>query len=80
VTVTVLLFARYREAAGTEGLALEVPDDATLGDLWKEVGRRLPALAAESAPLMAIDRKYGAAGTRVRPGAEVAFFPPVSGG
>jgi molybdopterin converting factor subunit 1 len=80
MTLTVLLFARYQELAGGPVLHLDLPDGATLGAVWAEVRRRIPGLAAEGVPLMAVDRAYAQAATIVRSGSEVAFFPPVSGG
>jgi molybdopterin converting factor small subunit len=80
MTVTILLFARYREAAGTDIAVVELPDGATLGDAWAAVRRRFPGLAAEASPMMALDRAYRGADAGIPPGAEVAFFPPVSGG
>jgi molybdopterin converting factor small subunit len=80
VTVSVLLFARYREAAGAPAIEVEVPAGATLGGVWEAVQARVPALRAETRPLLACERRYALAGTPVPEGAEVAAFPPVSGG
>ena len=80
MTITVLLFARYREAAGTGTAALDLPDGSTLGEAWEAVRRSYPGLAAETRPMMALDRAYRDADARIAPGSEVAFFPPVSGG
>jgi molybdopterin converting factor small subunit len=80
VKVRVLLFARYREAAGSEVMEVEVAAGSTLGDVWEALGRSVPALAAEAHPLLALDRAY-ARRDRVLTGAEeIAAFPPVSGG
>ncbi|HZM70848.1 MAG TPA: MoaD/ThiS family protein [Candidatus Cryosericum sp.] len=78
--VRVLLFARYREAAGCDTLEVEVPRDATLEVVWEVVRASVPALGAERAPLMALDRAYAAPHRAVSASDEVAFFPPVSGG
>jgi molybdopterin converting factor subunit 1 len=78
--VRVLLFARYREAAGSDAVVVEVPRDATLAAVWEAVRARVPALVAEQAPLMALDRAYAAPDRAVQASDEVAFFPPVSGG
>jgi molybdopterin converting factor subunit 1 len=80
MTVTILLFARYRELAGTEAAALELPEGSTLGDAWNAVRQRYPRLEAEMRPMMALDRAYRSPDARIGPGDEVAFFPPVSGG
>lgn len=80
MTVRVLLFARYQEAAGRPELRLDLPEGATLAEVWAEVRRNVPRLQAETTPLMAIDRAYAPAATVVPSGSEVAFFPAVSGG
>jgi molybdopterin converting factor subunit 1 len=80
VKVTVLLFARYREVAGTGTAVLDLPDGSTLGEAWDAVRQSYAGLAAEIRPMMALDRAYRGADARIAPGAEVAFFPPVSGG
>ena len=80
MTVTVLLFARFRELAGTEAVVLDLPEGTTLGEAWEAVRRSYPGLAVELRPMMALDRAYRSADARIGPGSEVAFFPPVSGG
>jgi molybdopterin synthase catalytic subunit len=72
--VSVRLFAGLRERAGAAHVDVELPDDATVGDLLA---------ALELAPrscVAAINREYADAGTRIAPGDEVALVPPVSGG
>jgi len=80
VRVPVLLFARYREAAGRESIEVEVPAGATLGRVWEEVRAALPALGQEVRPLLACDRSYAPFDRVIRGGEEIAAFPPVSGG
>jgi len=72
--VSVRLFAGLRERAGSERIEVELPEDATVGDLLA---------AMELAPrscVAAINREYAAADARIAPGDEVALVPPVSGG
>ena len=78
--LSVLLFARYREAAGRAALEVEVPAGATLGQVWECVREQVPALRGEERPLLACDRAYSSAGRVVNEGQEIAAFPPVSGG
>ncbi len=78
--VSVLLFARYREAAGAPILEIEVADPATLRAVWDAVRQQVPALRGEARPLLACNRAYARPETVVQPGDEVAVFPPVSGG
>ncbi len=72
--VSVRLFAGLRERAGAAHLDIELPDDATVGDLLAvmELGPR--------SCVAAINREYADASTRIAPGDEVALVPPVSGG
>ena len=80
MTVHVLLFARYRETAGVDRLDVDIAPDSTVAAIWEEVGRRVPALRSERAPLMAVDQSYARADQRIARACDVAFFPPVSGG
>lgn len=83
--VTVLYFAALREAVGCAREQLELPATvATLGDLrgWL-AGRGEPwaqALADRPALRMALDQQMAHGDEYLREGAEVAFFPPVTGG
>ncbi len=83
--VTVLYFASLREALGKsrEPLALP-PQVATAGDLrvWlsSQGAAYAMALDPERAVRIAVDQDMADADTPLRDGAEVAFFPPVTGG
>jgi len=77
---TVLLFARYAELAGAPSLEIDLPEGATLGDLWNRVREMVPALRDEIRPLLACDRVYARPDMAVPAGGEIAAFPPVSGG
>ena len=76
----ILLFARYRELAGERVVEVEVETGATLAEVWRAVGRRVPALAVESRPLLAVDRAYAKPDRSIDGTEEIAAFPPVSGG
>jgi len=80
VTITVLLFARYREAAGRSDLELEAPEGATLRWIWQRVQAEVPALAGEPYPMFACDRVHARPDRVVTGREEIAVFPPVSGG
>jgi molybdopterin converting factor small subunit len=80
MTVTVLLFARYREAAGRAAIEVEVRDAATLGDVWEAVRSQIPALRGDTRPLLACDRAYARPDRVLSGREEIAAFPPVSGG
>ena len=79
--VRVRLFAVARELAGTEIIEIEAPTGATVADLRQLIASGHPALAPVLPQiLMAVDSEYAAAGTVLKPGADVACIPPVSGG
>jgi molybdopterin synthase catalytic subunit len=81
VKVSVSLFARFREAAGCDRLEVDVPDGATVEEVWAAVSAAHPSLARyRPHALFAVANEYVTASRRVHPGEEVAFFPPVSGG
>jgi molybdopterin synthase catalytic subunit/molybdopterin converting factor small subunit len=76
VKVTVRLFAGLRERAGTGERELELPDDASVSDVW-------PALGIGEEPgglLYAVNKRYADRGQELVAGDEVALIPPVSGG
>ena len=79
--VQVRFFAVYRERAGCDTIALEMPDGATVSDLTEEMRRRFPDLASASTALVvAVNAEYANPRTPLRDGDEVALIPPVSGG
>jgi MoaE-MoaD fusion protein len=76
VQVSIRLFASLRERAGTGTRTLELPDGATLGDVWPELG-----LGDEPPGLLyALNKRYADRGAPLSRGDEVALIPPVSGG
>jgi molybdopterin synthase sulfur carrier subunit len=81
--VTLRYFASVREAVG-RGSEQRETAAPTLAALRAElVGEGAPyaeALAAGRAVRMALDQVMADEGTPLRDGAEVAFFPPVTGG
>jgi molybdopterin converting factor subunit 1 len=79
--VHLLLFAHYRDIAGTGTLELDVPAGSTAADVVRILRSsgggyaRLP-----DAPAIALNMEYVPLGTAVRDGDEVALLPPVAGG
>jgi molybdopterin converting factor small subunit len=80
--VRVRLFHTLRQAVGAETLEVEVPDaGATLGDVKRAAIAAAPALAIHAGAIgLAQDMEHADPLDPVRPGAEIAFLPPVSGG
>lgn len=74
--ITVRYFASLRERLGRSEDRIETGGIACVADVWRRVSSEpLPANT-----LVAINQEYASPETPVRPGDEVAFFPPVTGG
>lgn len=79
--VTVQLFARARDLAGASVVQVPVGADATVAELRRQLAIVAPALQPIAARLhIAVNSQYASPDTRLPAGAEVACFPPVSGG
>ena len=79
--VKVLLFARLRELAGQSEIECEVPDGASVDDVWRVLAARHAALAPfGSSVSCAVNEDFARPGATVQDGDKVAFLPPVSGG
>ena len=81
MNVRVRLFAVARQAAGRDSVEIELPEGATIADLRDRLAIEVPPLSGLLPHMMfAIDAQYVPLGTVLRPGADVACIPPVSGG
>jgi len=79
--VTVLLFARLRDLAGSGELVRDVDSPATVGSVWSTLVGEMPALGEyERTMSVAVNADYARMSAAVHEGDEVAFLPPVSGG
>lgn len=79
--VRVRLFASLREAVGRDRLSLELPDGASVEEVWRRLAGDHPALVASRASLAAaVNRRYASFDAALADGDEVVFIPPVSGG
>jgi molybdopterin synthase sulfur carrier subunit len=81
--VTVRFFASLREALGPAEV-LELPEGATAGaardQLIARGGRFAEVLSRGRAVRCAVDRSMADEDAQLSDGAELAFFPPVTGG
>jgi MoaE-MoaD fusion protein len=79
--IRLLFFATLKERAGLAQTEMELPQDATVGELKTAVGQIYPSVAPLLAhSLVSINQNYAFDDEAVPQNAEVAFFPPVSGG
>ncbi len=76
-----LFFAAYRDLIGESRVVVELPDASTVSELVVHLRRRGPPFdALPSDPAVAVNQGYARGTTRLAPGDEVAFIPPVAGG
>ena len=79
--VRVRLFAGLAEALGRREVEMEVPQGATLAQLYRELCAAFPPLAAYAERLLfAVNADYALPDRHLKEGDEVALIPPVSGG
>jgi sulfur-carrier protein len=83
--LSVLYFARLRDAMGRSGEELEIPAQVTtVGELRTWLSQRGAPWGAAFSEVRsiraAVDQTMAGDSTPLRDGAEVAFFPPVTGG
>ncbi|NCP15660.1 molybdopterin converting factor subunit 1 [bacterium] len=79
--VKVLFFATLRDLAGAKSLELDVPAEMTVQGLKDRLARDYPNLKqAMESVLVSINREYAFDEAILPEAAEVAMFPPVSGG
>ncbi|MFQ5577694.1 MAG: molybdenum cofactor biosynthesis protein MoaE [Anaerolineae bacterium] len=79
--ITVKLFARFKEAAGTGSLSIDMPAGSTLANLLDSLRAQvagLPLVAGQT--ILSVNQEFATPETVLHPGDEVAIFPPVSGG
>jgi len=79
--VTVLYFARLRELAGCQSWPCDLPDGATVADVWRAAVAHHPSIEALGSSLScAVNAEFRRIDAVVHDGDEIAFLPPVSGG
>lgn len=81
MTATIRLFARARDLAGSERISVELPEGATVRMLRSAIAESCPALKPLLPNLLvALGNQYATDTQPIPAGAEIACFPPVSGG
>jgi molybdopterin synthase sulfur carrier subunit len=83
--VKLVFFAKLREDLGTRAEELALPGDVgTVASLRAHLAARggawATALAQGKAVRVAVNQELAQPSTALKPGDEVAFFPPVTGG
>ena len=82
IEITVLFFATLRSLTGLKSLKLDLPPESQVADLKLLVAARFPQVAPAlvNTVLVSVNREYADDEQIIPEGAEVALFPPVSGG
>jgi molybdopterin converting factor subunit 1 len=79
--VKLLFFATLRDRAGTRSMDLDIPSELTIQGLKDLISEEVPSLRESmSSVLITINREYAFDEAVIPPNAELAMFPPVSGG
>jgi len=79
--VKVLFFATLRDYVGAKSVEIEISSGTTVQGLTDLLVTKYPRLEKVKDSMMAaINREYAADEQVIPEGAEIAFFPPVSGG
>ena len=85
MNVRILYFARLREEMGISGEMLELPPEVSdveslRARLIARGGASAAAFALDKAVRVSVNQDLARNNTPVKPGDEIAFFPPVTGG
>jgi molybdopterin synthase catalytic subunit len=81
VIIKVLFFATIKDRAGVKETELQLPDDADVSYLKKLLAEKYPGIAGSlSTVIVAVNREYAFDKDPIPDKAEIAVFPPVSGG
>ena len=79
--IKLLFFATIRDRAGTKSMELDVPVDLTVEGLKHMISEEYPNLKdSMKSVLITINREYAFDEAVIPQNAEMAMFPPVSGG
>lgn len=79
--ITVLFFATLRDLVGTKSIQMQIPSGTTVARLRVMLGEKFLSLTElVDRSLVSINQEYGFNENEIPGRAEVALFPPVSGG
>ena len=79
--IKVLLFATLKEKVGKDQIELEIPEKTTVSGLKDLLFQKYPELPKSKANLIvAVNKEFSFEQDEIPQHAEIAIFPPVSGG
>ena len=81
IAVTVCFYSYFKDLTGCDRLTESVPPGSTLSELFQNLIKRFPKLAAmQNSTLMAVGLDYADKNYQLKAGDEISLFPPVQGG
>jgi MoaE-MoaD fusion protein len=81
ISVTVLFFASLKELTGVKEINMELPPDSNISELKDHLVAKFPRLElALGSALISVNREFAFEEETIPDKAEIALFPPVSGG
>jgi molybdopterin synthase catalytic subunit/molybdopterin converting factor small subunit len=79
--VRTLFFGMLKDLAGRGSDLLNLPEGATLGDVFIHYEKLIPRLGELAASIaISINQEFAGPDSKLKEGDEIAFLPPVSGG
>ena len=80
-TINVLFFASLKDRVGVKQVEINITEHTRVADLREQLGKQFPnaSLVLQTCPA-AVNRSFAFDQDTIPFGAEVAFFPRVSGG
>lgn len=79
--ITTIFFATLRDRAGVKSLEMQIPAQTNVTDFKSILVQKIPALKGLMAhTLVAVNQEYVFDESVIPDNAEIALFPPVSGG
>lgn len=79
--IKILFFATIRDKAGTKSINLDIPNEMTVQQFKQKLASEYPNLKDSlKSILVSINQEYSFDDAIIPMNAEVALFPPVSGG
>jgi molybdopterin converting factor subunit 1 len=80
-TIQVFFFAVLRDKAGVKQSSMDIPFNTTISDFKRIVVTKFPEIASSmESTLISVNKEVASENDIIPEGAEVALFPPVSGG
>jgi len=81
MSIRVLFFASLADIAGVREATIDASGFTDVEPIFNQFAKEHPSLEAHrKSVLFGLNSEFARAGSPVRDGDEVAFFPPVSGG